>query len=363
MRYGMFLQPSHPPERAIYDSLSQDLEVIDWADELGFSEVWIGEHLTAAWEPFPACDLIIAQALQRTREIKVCAGAYVLPFYHPAAVATRIMMLDHMAQGRFMLGIAAGSIPTDLPMIGLDPAAGLNRDMMRESLEIILKIFTEHVGHEWVYEGKYWTVTNPAPFKQYGPHLRPFQQPHPPIAIAGLSPRSETIRYAGAQGYIPMSLTFNTPYLKDHWVMMEEGAAGAGRTCDRRDWRVIRDVFVAETDEQARTLVREGLQARHWNESNFPLLREFDWVQYLKHDPDVPDDSIDIDYLIEHLWLVGSPDTVTERLIATYDDLGGFGTLVVNKYDWGDDPPSQRRSMELLAEEVIPNFEKARPEG
>jgi alkanesulfonate monooxygenase SsuD/methylene tetrahydromethanopterin reductase-like flavin-dependent oxidoreductase (luciferase family) len=355
----MFMQSSHPPERSLYDAIQQDLEVMEWADQAGYAETWIGEHLSAAWEPIPAQDLVIAQALQRTTQMKVCAGAYVLPFYHPAALACRIMQLDHMAQGRFMCGIAAGSVPTDLPMIGLDPAGNENRERMREALEIIVKIWTDHVGAEWTYEGKFWTVTNPGPFLGYGPHLRPFQDPHPPIAMAGLSPKSDTIRYAGEHGYIPMSLTFNTRYLKDHWTVMEEGAASAGRTCDRADWRVIRDVYVADTDAEARAYVKNSLQARHWLESNFPLLRQFDWLQYLKHDPDVPDDAIDIDYLIEHIWLVGSVDTVKERLIETYEDLGGFGTLIVNKYDCADDPDGYRRSLELIATEVVPAFEKS----
>jgi alkanesulfonate monooxygenase SsuD/methylene tetrahydromethanopterin reductase-like flavin-dependent oxidoreductase (luciferase family) len=74
MKYGMFMMPNHPPERSLYDGIQQDLREIDWLDEFGYSEVWIGEHLTAPWEPFPAGDLIIAQALARTENIKICSG-------------------------------------------------------------------------------------------------------------------------------------------------------------------------------------------------------------------------------------------------------------------------------------------------
>jgi alkanesulfonate monooxygenase SsuD/methylene tetrahydromethanopterin reductase-like flavin-dependent oxidoreductase (luciferase family) len=136
--------------------------------------------------------------------------------------------------------------------------------------------------------------------------------------------------------------------------MMEEGAAAAGRTCSRNDWRVIRTVFVAETDAEARKWVREGLHARHWVEANFGVLRSFDWLKFLKHDPDVSTDTIDVDYLLEHLWLVGSPDTVTEKLRQMDEELGGFGSIIVTKYDYGDDPETYRRSLQLLAEEVMP---------
>ena len=51
LRYGLFLQSSHPPERTLGDAIDRVLEQIRWADELGFSEAWLGEHLTAVWEP------------------------------------------------------------------------------------------------------------------------------------------------------------------------------------------------------------------------------------------------------------------------------------------------------------------------
>jgi len=356
---GIFLQSSHPPERTIADAVDRALEQIQWADELGYAEAWLGEHLTAPWEPIPAQDLVVAQALACTEEIKVCAGAYVLPFYHPAALAMRISQLDHMARGRFMCGIAAGSVPTDLAMLDIDAASGEHRERMQESLEIILRIWNE--PHEpWSFEGKYWTVHNPEPMLAFGPHIQPYQKPHPPIALAGLSPDSPTLEFAGERGFIPLSLTFNTPYLDSHWTAVERGAASAGRSCDRSDWRVVRDVFVAETDDEARKWVREGNMARAWRDHNFPTLDFFGWRQFLKHDDAVPDDSIDIDYLIDHLFLVGSPETVAERLVAVDDALGGFGTVILNAYDWGDDPRPYRNSMELFVREVLPRFEAAR---
>jgi alkanesulfonate monooxygenase SsuD/methylene tetrahydromethanopterin reductase-like flavin-dependent oxidoreductase (luciferase family) len=358
-RYGLFLQSSHPPERALGDSIDRVLEQIRWADELGFSEAWLGEHLTAAWEPIPAQDLVIAQALTCTQHITLCAGAYVLPFYHPAALAMRISQLDHMARGRFLCGIAAGSIPTDLSMLDVDAAAGEHRERMQESLEIMLRIWNEPF-EPWTIEGRYWTVRNPEPTLRYGPHIQPYQKPHPPIALAGLSPNSGTLELAGARGFIPLSLTFNTPYLEGHWSVVERGAASTGRPCDRRDWRVVRDVFVAESDAEARKWVREGNMARAWREQNFPTLDQFGWRQYLKHDERVSDSDVDIDYLIEHLFLVGSPETVARRLFEVDAALGGFGTVVLNAYDWADDSGPYRRSMELFAEEVIPRVDAMR---
>jgi alkanesulfonate monooxygenase SsuD/methylene tetrahydromethanopterin reductase-like flavin-dependent oxidoreductase (luciferase family) len=356
MKFGMFMQPSHPPSRPIYDSIQQDLEVIEWLDELGYSEVWIGEHLTAPWEPLPACDLVLAQAIPRTKQIKLCSGAYVATFYHPAALAHRIMQLDHMCQGRFMCGIAAGGIATDYPLVNVDPTTGQNRDMMRETIAILLKIWTE-IDNPWEFHGKYWTVKNPEPVGAFGPFLKPYQKPYPPIGIATLSPQSASIRYAGEMGFLPMSLTFNADYLKDHWSQFMAGAADAGRTVDRSSWRVIREIFVAESDKEARDWARESPMAGMWIDVNLPLMKTYGWLQYVKHDPSIADADVDIDYLIENLWLVGSPETVTKKLVDVYERLGGFGVVEMHKYDYGDTPDAYRRSLELFAKEVVPAFE------
>ena len=95
-----------------------------------------------------------------------------------------------------------------------------------------------------------------------------------------------------------------------------------------------------------------------WLEQNLPLLKAFDWLQFVKHDPSVADDEVDIDYLIDNLWLVGSPATVAAKIVDTHDVLGGFGTIVVNKYDYGETPEAYHRSLELLADDVMPNVER-----
>ena len=83
---------------------SGDLDYLALCDELGFDEAWIGEHFTSPWEPIPAPDLLIAQALMKTKRIKLGSGAHLLPFHHPAELAHRVAYLDHISQGRFLFG-------------------------------------------------------------------------------------------------------------------------------------------------------------------------------------------------------------------------------------------------------------------
>src|SRR2546421_7452697 len=90
MDYGLFTMPSHPPERSLYDGHQWDLQQLRWADELGFSEAWIGEHHTAPWEPHPAPDLLVAQALTQTTRMRIGPGGFLLPYHHPAELANRV---------------------------------------------------------------------------------------------------------------------------------------------------------------------------------------------------------------------------------------------------------------------------------
>jgi alkanesulfonate monooxygenase SsuD/methylene tetrahydromethanopterin reductase-like flavin-dependent oxidoreductase (luciferase family) len=350
---GLFTMPSHPPERSLYDGQQWDLQVLRWADELGFKEAWIGEHHTAPWEPHPAPDLIVAQALLQTKNIRLGPGGFLLPYHHPAELANRVAMLDHLAQGRFNFGVAASGLPSDWAMFDVDGFSGQHREMTREALDVILRLWTEDEPFE--HKGKYWNVNKTERmYDTLVPHIKPFQQPHPPIGVAGLSKTSDTLKLAGERGFLPMSLNLNPSYVKSHWDAVEEGAQRSGRTPRRAEWRLVREVFVAETDEEAWKLSVENMMGRQMREYFLGLLGAFGFTEYLKHDPDVPDADVTPAYCAQHNWLIGSPKTVAERLHAVYDDVGGFGVLLVFGFDYADNPEAWHTSMQLLTQEVLP---------
>ena len=120
MQFGYFTMPSHPPERPLKDGHDWDLQVIRWLDELGFAECWIGEHHTAPWEPHPSPDLLVAQALMQTKNIRLGPGGFLLPYHHPAELANRVAMLDHLSGGRLNFGVAASGLPSDWAMFNVD---------------------------------------------------------------------------------------------------------------------------------------------------------------------------------------------------------------------------------------------------
>jgi alkanesulfonate monooxygenase SsuD/methylene tetrahydromethanopterin reductase-like flavin-dependent oxidoreductase (luciferase family) len=354
MKYGLFTMPSHPPERSLYDGQQWDLQMLRWADELGFSEAWFGEHHTAPWEPNPAPDLLVAQALMQTKRIRLGPGGFLLPYHHPAELANRVAMLDHLSQGRFNFGVAASGLPSDWAMFNVDGMSGVNRDMTREALEIILRLWSEE---EFEHRGKFWHVKRPSEmFGLCKPHLKPFQQPHPPIGVAGLSKGSDMLKLAGERGFIPMSLNLSTDYVASHWEAVEAGARRTGRTPDRSQWRIVREVFVADTDEEAWRLSVGGMMGRMMREYLLPLFTALKVTGYMKHAPDVPDSDVTPEYCAKHNWIMGSPSTVAERLERDYRAVGGFGTILVLGFDYADAPQAWHNSMRLLAEEVMPRL-------
>ena len=232
MEIGIFLMPAHPPERSLFDATQWDLDIIELADQLGYVEAWVGEHFTVPWEPICAPDLLLAQALMRTKSIKLAPGAHLLPYHHPVELAHRVAYFDHLAQGRFMLGVGASGIPGDWALFDVDGQNGEHREMTREALEVMLRVWTE--DGPWEHRGKYWNANGISPMFDglMRRHIKPFQKPHPPIGVTGFSAGSETLKLAGERGYLPMSLDLNAEY-----VATPLGCRTGGRRAKRTNAR------------------------------------------------------------------------------------------------------------------------------
>ena len=354
MEFGLFMMPLHSPKRSFADSYDRDIELIVQADRLGYHEVWVGEHITETWETAPVPELLIAKALALTEKIVLATGVTMLPLHHPVDTAHRIAMLDHMARGRFYWGIGTRAIPTDLQLYGMEPDLQAAREKGREALEVILGLWAAENG-EFHHEGEHYQVHAPEIPPELGRRLyyKPYQKPHPPIGVAAASPNSDTIRLAGERGWIPLSsATLLAHDLKGHWQNMEEGAASAGRTADRKLWRIAREVYVGETPKAAREEARVVL-GEPFEEHQFINSVAAGTLHRYKLDPSMPDEAVDVNYLMETMWIVGDPQECADRLRQLYDDVGGFGHLLAVTHD-PDDHSLMQRSMRLLKEEVGP---------
>jgi alkanesulfonate monooxygenase SsuD/methylene tetrahydromethanopterin reductase-like flavin-dependent oxidoreductase (luciferase family) len=143
-----------------------------------------------------------------------------------------------------------------------------------------------------------------------------------------------------------------------HWDAVLEGGRRSGRMPDRAQWRIVREIFVADTDDEAYRGCVRGAMGRMMTEYLLPLFADFQFTPYLKHDPKVADAEVTPEYLVNHGWLVGSVKTVIRKLGEMYETLGGFGTLLLFAFDYADDPEPWFKSMRLLSEEVLPHFQE-----
>jgi alkanesulfonate monooxygenase SsuD/methylene tetrahydromethanopterin reductase-like flavin-dependent oxidoreductase (luciferase family) len=336
--------------------MEDDLQQLVVLEGLGCREAWIGEHFTAEWENIPCPDLFIAKALGMTRTMTLATGVSCLPNHHPLMLAQRIAQLDQLARGRFYWGVGSGGFPGDFALFDVNAEAGEHREITRAALDLILGLWAD--PRPGLYETKHWRFRIPPPEEDIALrlHLRPFQRPHPPIGVAGVSEKSETLTLAGERGYLPMSINFVPPrILRSHWDQVAAGARGAGRVPDRATWRIARDVYVANSTAQARREALAGPLARDWAGYFLPLLRKGKRLGLTKVDPAMSDDDVTLEYLADHIWIVGDPDEVARRLAALRDEVGGFGTLLVIGHEW-EPREAWIASLGLLAREVLPRL-------
>jgi hypothetical protein len=216
MEIGYFTMPSHPPECGLKKGHDWDLQTLRWLDELGYQEAWIGEHHTAPWEPHPSPDLLLAQSVCRP---KISVSAPVVSCCHiitrpSSPTASRCSITSPRTAEFRRRGIGPAERLGDVQR---RRHVRPERDMTREALEIILKMWTEDAP--WTHTGKFWTVSKPdTMFDFLKPHLKPKQAPHPPIGVAGLSKVRTRSSSPEERGYIPMSLNLNPAYVGSHGI-------------------------------------------------------------------------------------------------------------------------------------------------
>ncbi|MCH8284116.1 MAG: LLM class flavin-dependent oxidoreductase [Chloroflexi bacterium] len=342
MQFGFFMMPAHHPGENPTLCFDRDLDLIEYAESLGYDEYWIGEHHSAGWELIPAPDLFIAAAAQRTKRIRLGTGVVNLPYHHPFDVAERIAFLDHLTHGRLDFGVGPGVLPTDYDLFELD--SNDLRPMMDESLEIIMKLFT--ADGPVTYEGKYWTI------RERQLMVKPFQKPHTPLAITSLG-GDHGVGLAAKYGAQLLTGTFLRPIegkvLGEQWMDLERQAAAQGQTVRRDDWRVVYYVYLADTRKQALADIEERV-TREQLEYFMPLTAKMSGRSY---DPDA---KLDIPKMAdEKRWIVTDPDGCIEWLKGLERDTGGLGGVLIVSTEWAT-LENWKRSMELFARYVMPEF-------
>ena len=340
LRFGIFLAPFHPVGQNPTLALERDLELVVRLDQLGFDEAWFGEHHSAGYEIIASPEVFIGVVSQRTTNIRLGTGVSSLPYHHPFILADRMVLLDHLTRGRVMFGVGPGALPSDAFMMGIDPMN--QRDMMEESLEAILALLD---GGEPVTRQASWFTLRNARLQ-----LRPYTHPRFEVAVAAqISPAGP--RAAGRFGLSLLSIGATSAggfdVLGSHWQVMEERAAEFGSAVDRRKWRLVGPMHIAETEAQARAEVAYGLAQ---------------WVDYFERVAALPlaPATLEPDKMVDALMetgfaVVGTPAMAIAQIERLVEQSGGFGTYLLMAHEWAD-REATLRSYELFSREVVPHF-------
>jgi alkanesulfonate monooxygenase SsuD/methylene tetrahydromethanopterin reductase-like flavin-dependent oxidoreductase (luciferase family) len=362
MRLGYFTMPVHPMGRDWSQTLREDREAIILADKLGFHDAFVGEHLTDACENITNSMLFHATLIHDTKTIKLATGTTNLSQMHPVLIAVNAAMLDHLAQGRLILGVSAGALPSDSEAIGI-----LDQDrnkIFADAIDVILAIWEREPPYDIDFPDNRFKVTlnrTAAHHLGVGIMAKPFQKPRPEIVGTVVAPFSPGVVLMGKRDFHPLSANFLlAQHLKSHWTNYAKGKAEAGQKANVADWRVARTIFVADDDKVARAYGRDDANSPYrfyFSQMRAKMKRGGRFYVFKSH-KEQPDDEITEDFVMDNCVFYGSVNKVVDQILAMREQTGDFGELVYAGMDWVD-PELAKRSIQLMAEEVMPRVNAA----
>lgn len=311
------------PERggALYNRYLDELVAYD---EAGFDGVCVNEHHQNAYGLMPSPNLFAAMLVHRTRGKIALLGNALSLRDHPLRVAEEVAILDVVSGGRMISGFVRG-IGAEYYSMGLDPTA--SRDRFLEAHDLVVKAWTTPGPFEWY--GKHYK------FRYVNPWPRPLQQPHPPIWSPSQG-SGETIEWAAEHRYTYLQTFTEARTLAGIFGDFRAAAERHGYTAPPEQLGWALPIYVGETDASAMAEARPHLDyffnalLRMPKEMLFPngYMSATSAARVMASKSGLGSGQMGIDDLIERGFaLVGSPETITDRLRAYESELG-FGTLV-----------------------------------
>jgi alkanesulfonate monooxygenase SsuD/methylene tetrahydromethanopterin reductase-like flavin-dependent oxidoreductase (luciferase family) len=373
MRFSIFHNLGAPARLGQYAHVMDEArEFALAAEDAGFWSTWYTEHHFGheGIEITPNPALMSVDIAARTSRIRIGQAANIITFWHPLRLAEDLAMLDQLSHGRLEVGVGRGLYGREA--LNLNPLADprdqeQNRALFDETLEVMLKAWTseffEHQGrfYEFPVPGMRWShPLSPATpeftdaagtITRMAVTPRPLQQPHPPLWQVIDTPRSiESAARAGIQGMFWMP---PVSALHGRFELYRERASEA----QGREFRLgeglalVRDVYVADTMEQARREFEDAVM------TSYRWICHWRGLGNLRHPGEelAEGTELSFDFLHPRNMLVGTPAFVAEKVAELREQLGLEHLLL-----WTTHPglPHDRamRSLELFAEQVMPQF-------
>ena len=348
MEFGMFHEFQALPGESAAQSFANSFAQVDDAERWGLDAMWLAELHFAPERSVLSSPLILAAAIaQRTRRMRIGTAVQVLPLCHPLRLAEEVATVDHLSNGRLILGVGRSGFAHTYKTYGVD--YGESRERFIETLEIVKRAFSEE---RFSHKGKYFHYDN----VRLSP--KPLQAPGPEIRIAAAS--ADTYAEVGAMGHAIFvaarigNLSELAPLVKnyrDAW--RQAGHPGTGQVFLRVP------VYVAATDEAAREEPRESIM--HLLRTLGDRLAASVGINgagdsEIRAARGQKMQSIDYEEVLRERMIVGTPARVVDQLKRLQEQLGLDGILA--ELNPGSLIPHERvmTALRLLCEEVMPRF-------
>jgi alkanesulfonate monooxygenase SsuD/methylene tetrahydromethanopterin reductase-like flavin-dependent oxidoreductase (luciferase family) len=258
MEFGVFIQGYNPefrrgkdPVEAEHKALMNELELVKAADKAGFKYVWVTEHhFLDEYSHLSANDVVCGWLAHATERIHIGSGIFnPLPqVNHPAKLAERVAMLDHLSNGRFEFGTGRGAGSHEI--LGFLHREGITDTTTTKEIweDVIAEFPKMWLQEEYQgYEGKYWSL----PPRKILP--KPYKAPHPPMWYAA----GNTTSYAmaarkglGVLGFSVGSIDEMAPVLEAYKNEIPNAEPVGAYVND--NIMVTSGAFVAEDTEKAK---------------------------------------------------------------------------------------------------------------
>jgi alkanesulfonate monooxygenase SsuD/methylene tetrahydromethanopterin reductase-like flavin-dependent oxidoreductase (luciferase family) len=327
MKFGILASAQYPFEEDLQQRLGELWDLTERAAALDYDSIFMISHFMGNLQT-PQTISMVAKLIQHSGSMTVGTGILLLPLFHPVHIAEEFATLDHLAQGRLVLGVGAGYRDNEYRAFGLDKSRRMGR--MTESIELIRQLWT---GEEVDYHGKHFTLE--------GEHIgiRPYQPGGPPIWVGAGAEKSVQRAAAIGDAWFAPGNSPKPGWLQNAIGWHDEALASAGKSREGREYPVVLQLFCAETTEEAQRLVRPYVQDSYFAYSEYSQLS---WQRTA------------FEYLWDNVFLIGSPDHITEKVRAL--EAMGFNHIVFRPF-WTKMPAGlAHRSLDLLASEVLPRF-------
>jgi alkanesulfonate monooxygenase SsuD/methylene tetrahydromethanopterin reductase-like flavin-dependent oxidoreductase (luciferase family) len=336
--------------RQVYD---EHLEEWVEAERLAFDGVFLTEHHFTAYNLMPSPNVMLGALAARTSEIRLGIMINVVPFHQPVRLAEEGAMLDVLSGGRLEFGVGRGIDFQEVQKLRME--FDELRPRFEEGVEVILKAWT---SERFSHEGTYHSIGESSIYP------RPIQQPHPPVWVAAESPA--TIEWTAARGFAMATIFLPTPLVREKKEFYLEAAERSGQDVGAGHFMLVRNAYVAPTDEEAVDDAEPALTHMLilFKDAAVPpdlslLPDSYAFHREAFRSFEEPPDSFD-DVVGAGLVLCGSPQTVRRQLQEQIDAVGlrqvcllfAFGNLPHDKV---------MRSMRLFATEVIPGLKLPSP--